>query len=75
MIKDKEECTKKLTKASETFGIYKGRDENPSEKKVVEKATEAVACKKEMIKPLISQVFQCTPTYFWRKLEGPGARS
>ena len=43
MIKDKEEWTKELTKAIEAFGNYKGRDENPPEKKVVEKAAEAIA--------------------------------
>ncbi len=31
-IKDKEEWTKKLTKAIEVFGNYKGRDENPPQK-------------------------------------------
>ena len=48
---------KKLTKAIEAFGNYKGRDENPPNKKAVEKATEAVARKKESIESLISQVF------------------
>jgi hypothetical protein len=32
-IKDKEEWTKKLNKATETFGNYKGRDENPPNRK------------------------------------------
>jgi hypothetical protein len=57
-IKDKEEWTKKLTKATEAFGNYKGRDENPPKKKAVEKATEAVACEKEAIESLIAHVFQ-----------------
>ena len=56
-VKDKEECTKKLTKASEAFKNYKGKDENPPEKKAVEKASEAVACKEPTI-DLIAQVFQ-----------------
>ena len=41
--KDKEECTKKLTMAIEALANYKGRDENPPEKKAVEKAQEVVA--------------------------------
>ncbi len=45
-VKDKEECTKKLTKANEVFKNYKGKDENPPEKKAVEKASEAVACRR-----------------------------
>jgi hypothetical protein len=58
LIKDKEEWTKKLITAIEAYGNYKGMDENPPEKKVVEKATEAVACEKEAIESLIAQVFQ-----------------
>ena len=50
-IKDKEEWTKKLEN-------YKGRDKNSSQKKAVEKATEAVAHKDEAIEPIIAQVFQ-----------------
>ncbi len=46
-VKDKEECTKKLTKAKTAVENYKGKDENPSKKKAVEKASEAVSCKKE----------------------------
>jgi hypothetical protein len=57
-IQDKEDWTKKLTKATEAFGNYKGRDENPSKKKAVEKATEAVADEKEAIESLIAQVCQ-----------------
>ena len=57
-VKDKEECTKKLTKASEAFNNYKGKDENPPEKKAVEKASEAVAREEETIESLITQVFQ-----------------
>jgi len=44
--------------AIEAYGNYKGRDENPPEKKVVDKPTEAIACKKESIESLIAQVFQ-----------------
>ena len=54
----KEEWTKKLNKATEAFGNYKERDENPPKKKVVENATEAVAHKKEAIESLIAQVSQ-----------------
>jgi hypothetical protein len=57
-IKDKEEWMQKLTTAIEANGNYKGRDENPPEKKAVEKATEAIARKKESIESLIAQVFQ-----------------
>ncbi len=56
--KDKEEWTKTLTKATEAFRNYKGRDDNPSKKNAVEKATEAVAHEKEAIESLISQVLQ-----------------
>ncbi len=44
-IKDKEEWTKKLNKASVAFEKYMGRDDHPLKKKVVEKATVAVVCK------------------------------
>ncbi len=47
-----------MTTAIEAFGNYKGRDENPPEKKAVECATEAIARKKESIESLIAQVFQ-----------------
>ena len=47
-----------MTMAIEDYSNYKGRDENPPEKKAVEKATEAVACEKETIASLIAQVFQ-----------------
>ena len=47
-----------MTRAIEAFGNYKGRDENPPKKKVVEKATEAIAHEKETIESLIAQVFQ-----------------
>ena len=33
VIKDKEELTKKLTRAIEAYDNYKGRDENPPKKK------------------------------------------
>ena len=56
--KDKEEWTEKLTLAIEAYANYKGMDENPPEKKVVAKATEAVAREKETIESLIAQVFQ-----------------
>ncbi len=57
-VKDKEEYMKKLTKASEAFENYKGKDENPPENKAVEKASEAIARKEETIESLIAQVFQ-----------------
>ena len=56
--KDKEEWTKKLTKAIEVFGNHKERDENPPKKKAVAKATEAVAHDEETMESLIAQVFQ-----------------
>ena len=56
--KEKEECTKKLTKANEALANYKGRDENPPKKKAVEKAQEAVAREEETCQSLITQVFQ-----------------
>ena len=57
-VKDKEEWTKTLTKATEALENYKGRDENSPENKAVEKATEAVACEDEAIEFIIAQVFQ-----------------
>ncbi len=57
-IKDKEECSQKLVKASEALANYKGRDENPPKNKTVQKSTEAAACTKETCKSLIAQVFQ-----------------
>jgi hypothetical protein len=56
-IKDQEEWTKNLTRATEAYGNYKGRDENPPEKKAVDKATEAIPHEKESIKSLIAQLF------------------
>ena len=47
-----------MTRATEAFQNYKGRDENPTKKKAVDMATEAVTHKKETIEPLIAQVFQ-----------------
>ena len=57
-VKDKEECTKKLTKAKTALENYKGKDENPPHKKAIDKASEVVACKQETIESLITQVFQ-----------------
>ena len=74
-VKDKEECTKKLTKASEVFKNYKGKDENPPEKKTVEKSSEAVAHKEETIESLIAQVFQLYSNLLLEEARGPGARS
>ena len=58
MTKDKEECSQKLVAASESLAYYEGRDGNPPKKKAVQKATDAVACKKETCKSLIAQLFQ-----------------
>ncbi len=52
-IKDKQECSQKLLEASEALANYKGRDENPPKKKVVQKATEAFTRKKETCESLI----------------------
>ena len=73
--KDKEEWTEKLTLAIEAYANYKGMDENPPEKKVVAKATEAVAREKETIESLIAQVFQLYSNLLKEKLGGPGAKS
>ena len=56
MIKDKEECTQKIHEANEALANYKNRDENPPEKKAVQKATKAATCKQETCKSII-QVF------------------
>ena len=55
---DKEEWTKKLTKATEDLANYKGKDEKSPKHKWVEKATEAIACEDEAIESIIAQVFQ-----------------
>ena len=47
-----------MTKATEALENYKGRDENSPIKKVVEKATEAVAREDEAIEFIITQAFQ-----------------
>ena len=57
-IKDKEECSQKLLEASEDLANYKGRNENPPKKKVVQKATEAVTHEQKTCESLIAQVFQ-----------------
>ena len=57
-MKDKEEWTKNLDKATEAFENYNGRNDHPPKKKAVKKATEAVAHKQETIESLIAQVFQ-----------------
>ena len=54
VIKDKEECTKMLVEANEALTNYKGRDNNPREKKAVQKSTH----EKETCESLITQVFQ-----------------
>jgi hypothetical protein len=46
VIKEKEEWSNKLTKATEAKGNYTGRDEYPSQEKAIEKATEAVATRR-----------------------------
>ncbi len=40
-----------MKEANEALADYKGRDENPPEKKVVQKATEAVACNRRPASP------------------------
>jgi hypothetical protein len=57
-VKDKEECVKKLTKAETALQNYKGKAEEPPEKKAVEKASEAVAREEETIESFTTQVFQ-----------------
>ena len=47
-----------LVEASEALTNYKGRDDNPPEKKAVQKSTEAVTHKKKTCESLIAQVFQ-----------------
>ena len=56
--KDKEEYTKKLTKATEPLENYTRKDENAPEKKVVEKATEAITGKDDAVVSIITMVFQ-----------------
>ncbi len=73
-IKDKEEWTNKLTKACEAFGNYMRRDENPPEKKAVDKATEAIARGRRPSSPSVPKCSSCTPTYLRRKLVDLGAR-
>ena len=57
-MKYNDECSWKLQEASEALANNKGRDENPPEKKAVQKATEAVAHEQESYESLITQVFQ-----------------
>ena len=47
-----------MTKATEALENHEGKDENSPEKKVVEKATEAIAHENEAIESIIAQVFQ-----------------
>ncbi len=61
--KDKEECSQKLIEASKALANYKGREKNPT-KKAVQKATEAVAYKKETYESLISQEIQLYSNLF-----------
>jgi hypothetical protein len=58
VVKDKEECTLKFTKATETLLDYTREDMNPTKEKVVQKATEAGTHTKEAVDDLINQVFQ-----------------
>ena len=71
-VKDNEECTPKLHQATEALANYKGWDENPPKKKVVQNATTAIAHEQEIYKSLITQVFQLfQPTHggSWKTLE------
>ena len=53
----KKECSKKLTKAKLAYKMYTGKDENPPEKKAVQKATEACTHVSKAIMSMIHQVF------------------
>ena len=75
VIKDKQECTKMLTKANEVFGNYKGRDENPPKRKQLKKQLRLLHMRRRPSSPSLPRCSSCTPTYFWRKLDSPGARS
>ncbi len=55
--KKEEECIKRLQKAHEVFDDYQGSDENPPEKRAVNKANEATTKASKAVKPIINQVF------------------
>ena len=74
-VKDKEECTQKLQQATEALANYKGWDENPPKKKVVQNATTAIAHEQETYKSLITQVFQLYSNLLMEELGGLGTKS
>ena len=71
-VKDKEECVKNLTKAETALENYQGKAEERPKKKMVEKAGELLPTKRRPSSPSLPRCSSYTPTYFWRKLEGPG---
>ena len=64
-----------MQEAIEALANYKGRDENPLEKKAVQKATEAVAHKQMTYKSLITQIFQSYFSLLMEEAEDLGSRS
>jgi hypothetical protein len=54
--------------------IYKGRDENSPEKKVVVNATEAIAHKDVTIESIIAQVFQLYSNLFMEEARRLGSK-
>ena len=60
-----------MTKTIEAFGNFKGGDDTPPKKKVVEKATEAVSHKKEAIESLVAQEFQLHSNILSEKARRP----
>jgi hypothetical protein len=57
-VKDKEECIKKLTKATEALEKYTGEDANPPKEKPAQKATETSTHIDEAVESIVNQVFQ-----------------
>ena len=57
-IKDKEECTQKLTKATEALLNYKGEDKNAPKARAGQKDTVACTHVSKAVELIISQVFQ-----------------
>ena len=69
--KDKEECIKKLIKATEALEKYTREDENSPKEKAVQKATEAGVHTDEDVESIISQVFQLYSNILMEKARRP----
>jgi hypothetical protein len=71
-VKDKEDCIKKLTEATEALEKYTREDMNPPKEKVLQKATEAITQEDEVVEAITNQVFQLYSNLLTEEARRPG---